>query len=82
MNNLTQYQLEALKHNKHISLTANAGSGKTFVLVRRFLSILYEENISLNNIVAITFTEKAASELYKRIANEIELKALVETDVS
>ena len=40
MDNLTQYQIEALNHSKHISLTANAGSGKTFVLVRRFLSIL------------------------------------------
>ena len=72
MPNLTPYQKEALDHSRHISLTANAGSGKTFVLARRFLSILLEENISLNNIVAITFTEKAASELYKKIADELE----------
>jgi ATP-dependent helicase/nuclease subunit A len=72
MPNLTPYQKKALNHSKHISLTANAGSGKTFVLARRFLSILLEENISLNNIVAITFTEKAASELYKKIADELE----------
>ncbi len=72
MPNLTPYQKEALNHDKHISLTANAGSGKTFVLARRFLSILLEGNISLNNIVAITFTEKAASELYKKIADELE----------
>ncbi|MCF6268255.1 MAG: UvrD-helicase domain-containing protein [Melioribacteraceae bacterium] len=72
MPNLTPYQKEALNHSKHISLTANAGSGKTFVLARRFLSILLEENISLTNIVAITFTEKAASELYKKIADELE----------
>lgn len=82
MYNLTQYQKEALNHSRHISLTANAGSGKTFVLVRRFLSILYEENISLNNIVAITFTEKAASELYKRIAGEIETRLKEETESS
>ncbi|MBU0473991.1 MAG: UvrD-helicase domain-containing protein [Bacteroidetes bacterium] len=82
MYNLTQYQKEALNHSRHISLTANAGSGKTFVLVRRFLSILYEENISLNNIVAITFTEKAASELYKRIAGEIETRLKEETQSS
>ncbi len=72
MPNLTPYQLEALDHSKHISLTANAGSGKTFVLARRFLSILIEENISLSNVVAITFTEKAAAELYKKIATELE----------
>ena len=72
MPNLTPYQLDALNHKQHISLTANAGSGKTFVLARRFLSILLEENISLNNLVAITFTEKAASELYKKIADELD----------
>ncbi len=72
MPNLTPYQREALNHNKHISLTANAGSGKTFVLARRFLSILLEEKISLSNVVAITFTDKAASELYKKIADELE----------
>ncbi len=74
MYSLTQYQKEALNHSKHISLTANAGSGKTFVLARRYLSILLEEDISLNNIVAITFTDKAAAELYKRIADEIETR--------
>ena len=80
MPNLTPCQKEALNHNKHISLTANAGSGKTFVLARRFLSILLEENISLNNIVAITFTEKAASELYKKIADELESRITTATN--
>jgi len=56
----------------NISLTANAGSGKTFVLSRRFVEIAVNENISLRNLVAITFTEKAASELYKKISEEIE----------
>lgn len=80
MPTLTPYQKEALNHNRHISLTANAGSGKTFVLARRFLSILLEENISLSNIVAITFTEKAASELYKKIADELEDRILTTTN--
>ncbi|MBI1933568.1 MAG: UvrD-helicase domain-containing protein [Ignavibacteriales bacterium] len=71
---LTQYQKEALKFDKHISLTANAGSGKTTVLSKRFVEILLQENVTLNNIVAITFTEKAASELYSKIANEINNK--------
>ncbi|MBK8943795.1 MAG: UvrD-helicase domain-containing protein [Ignavibacteriae bacterium] len=71
MTQLTQFQKEALKFDKHISLTANAGSGKTTVLSKRFVEIILQENVSLNNIVAITFTEKAASELYSKIANEI-----------
>ena len=70
MANLTPYQLDALNYDQHISLTANAGSGKTFVLARRFLAILLEKNVALNNVVAITFTEKAAAELYKKIAEQ------------
>ena len=74
MPNLTPYQLDALNYDKHISLTANAGSGKTFVLARRYLAILLKKNITLNNVVAITFTEKAAAELYKKIADELDTR--------
>lgn len=68
---LTKQQQLAIDINKHISLTANAGSGKTFVLKKRFVEIALNEGISLNNIVAITFTEKAANKLYKDITEEI-----------
>ena len=71
MSILTDYQKKALQYDKHISLTANAGSGKTTVLARRYVEILLNENIGINNIVAITFTDKAASELYSKIAKEI-----------
>ncbi len=84
MTYLTPHQEKALNFKNHISLTANAGSGKTFVLSKRFLKIIREENISLRNIAAITFTDKAASELYKKIASEIEneIKASVsENDI-
>ncbi len=74
MSTLTKYQTEALRYDRHISLTANAGSGKTTVLAKRFVEILLNENVTLNNIVAITFTEKAASELYTKIAKELDAK--------
>lgn len=69
---LTPYQQAALDFTKHISLTANAGSGKTFVLSKRFVEIALLDDVKLSGIVAITFTEKAAGELNKKIANEIE----------
>ncbi len=72
MNTLTPYQQKAIDFTKHISLTANAGSGKTFVLSNRFVEIAVNKNIPLNSIIAITFTEKAAGELYKKIAEEID----------
>ena len=74
MNILTPHQSEALNYRKHISLTANAGSGKTFVLSKRYLEIAVNENLPLRNIAAITFTDKAAGELYQKIAKEIEAR--------
>lgn len=80
MERLTAHQQAALDYSRHISLTANAGSGKTFVLSRRYLEIALNENIPLRNIAAITFTDKAASELYKKIAEVVDKKLSAETD--
>lgn len=82
MPQLTPYQKEALNYKKHIALTANAGSGKTFVLSRRYIEIILNEDIPLNKIVAITFTDKAAGELYKKIANEIDERLSSELNAS
>lgn len=77
---LTPYQKEALDYRSNISLTANAGSGKTFVLSKRFVEILVNEEIDIENIVAITFTDKAAGELNKKIAEEVEQQIENETN--
>ena len=68
MSELTPHQQKALTTEGHLALTANAGSGKTFVLARKYLSVLLKENIDVTNVAAITFTEKAASELYYKIS--------------
>ncbi|MFN0157118.1 MAG: UvrD-helicase domain-containing protein [Bacteroidota bacterium] len=65
---LTQSQTQALDHSRHTCVTANAGSGKTMVLVERYLKILLGGTASVGEIVAITFTDKAASELKRKIA--------------
>ena len=79
---LTEHQLKALDYSNHLSLTANAGTGKTYVLSRRYIEIALNENLDLQNIAAITFTEKAASELYKKIAEQVENKINNETSQS
>ncbi len=53
-------------------MTANAGSGKTFILTKRFIETIRRKRIKYNQIVAITFTEKASAELLARISNEID----------
>jgi ATP-dependent helicase/nuclease subunit A len=50
---------------------AGAGTGKTSLLVSRFLSIVESGRASCSRIVAITFTEKAAGEMKVRLRQEI-----------
>src|SRR5438309_8983410 len=71
---LTEHQKRALQHERHLSVTANAGAGKTTVLVQRFVEILLRTREPVSRLVAITFTENAAGELRKRIADLIELR--------
>ncbi|HMG73952.1 MAG TPA: UvrD-helicase domain-containing protein [Pyrinomonadaceae bacterium] len=56
----------------HLSVTAGPGSGKTFVLVERYLEILRTKKVSVDNIVAITFTNRAANEMRQRIRERID----------
>ena len=67
----TQSQQDALKTNNHICVTAGAGSGKTAVLVERYLKILQNGNVTPQQIVAITFTDKAAAEMKGRVIEQL-----------
>ena len=53
---------------------AGAGSGKTTALVDRVLALVETGSAELANVAAITFTEKAATELRDRLRREIERK--------
>ena len=60
-------------HDRNLIVTAGAGSGKTRVLVERFLALLdAHPDWPLPSIVAITFTEKAAAEMLSRVRAAIE----------
>ncbi len=48
-------------------LAAGAGSGKTSVLVERFVRSVLEDGVDVGAILTITFTEKAAAEMRERI---------------
>lgn len=48
-------------------VAAGAGSGKTYVLSRRFAWLVCEKNIPADRILTLTFTKKAAAEMYQRI---------------
>ncbi len=48
-------------------LAANAGSGKTAVMVERFVEAVLDDGVAVGAILALTFTEKAAGELRERV---------------
>jgi ATP-dependent helicase/nuclease subunit A len=75
---LTAEQRAAVEQREgDLLLDAGAGSGKTTVLVERFVRAVLEDEIDVSAILAITFTEKAAAELRDRIRSRLrELGAL------
>ena len=51
---------------------SSAGSGKTFTLVREYLKIILQDTGSFSNILAVTFTNKAAGEMKHRVLECLE----------
>ena len=64
----TAEQREAIVSlEEDLGVIAGAGSGKTMVLVERLMRILEERRCGLSQLVAITFTNKAAAEMKERL---------------
>ena len=70
---LNESQIEAIKTvNGAVMAVAGAGSGKTKVLTNRIAYLIGEIGIAPSNILAITFTNRAAEEMRSRVFNLIE----------
>jgi ATP-dependent helicase/nuclease subunit A len=70
---LAEQAAAAYEIKKHISVTAGPGSGKTTVLVERYLHILRQHKLNIDQIVAITFTNRAANEMRERLREQLNL---------
>src|SRR5689334_17656685 len=76
---LTPRQRQALDLSRNTAIIANAGSGKTKVLVSRYLAILLAyPDYHPRDLVAITFTEQAARDLKRKILMEIDERLAAE----
>ncbi len=70
LENLNEPQKEAVLHlDGPLLIVAGAGSGKTKVLTSRIANIIKEKKAFPNQILAVTFTNKAAKEMQNRVSN-------------
>lgn len=83
---LTAEQIAVIDHpGRRLVVRAAAGSGKTRVLVARYLKHVMEDSLSPDQVLAITYTKKAAAEMRRRIvealrgAGEPEFARIAET---
>ncbi len=76
-NKLTDSQIKGVTiTDRDICVVAGPGSGKSRVLVERFANLVTTRKASINEILTLTFTEKAANEMKIRAARLFEQKGM------
>ena len=76
LNNLNENQKEAVEHlDGPLLIVAGAGSGKTKVLTSRIAHIIRKHKAFPNQILAVTFTNKAAKEMQLRVSKLLKKEA-------
>ena len=74
-------QKEAIELKKDLLLSANAGSGKTFVMMERVIHSVLEDGASVLDFLMITFTDAASLQMRTKLQSEL-LKKYKDTNIS
>ena len=65
-------QKAVIMHDEgNLLVSASAGSGKTFTVIRRLIRLIVEKKARVSEILAVTFTEKAAAEMKMKLQNAL-----------
>ena len=69
---LTKDQQKVVNHSSgNILVSASAGSGKTRTMIERAIRLIVEEGVKVNELLCVTFTEKAALEMKERLKSAL-----------
>ena len=64
----TDEQKQAVEHESgNILISASAGSGKTHTMISRLVRLVTEQNVDVNQILAVTSTEKSAIDMKEKL---------------
>ncbi|MBE7081917.1 MAG: hypothetical protein E7372_05100 [Clostridiales bacterium] len=72
MSKFTKEQLQAVEHESgNILISASAGSGKTHTMISRLVRLVMHQNVDVNQILAVTFTEKSAIDMKEKLKSTL-----------
>lgn len=67
----TRQKQAVLSTNKRLMLIAGAGTGKTSTIINKMKYLIIEKGVQPQNILAVTFTNKAVNEIKERLNNKL-----------
>ena len=65
---------------KNVVVSASAGSGKTFVLIEKLISLIKDQKVPVSRLLVLTFTKAAAKEMKSRLSDLV--KAVKQANVN
>lgn len=78
---LTKEQADAISARGRVIVSASAGSGKTFVMIERLVSLIVNEGVDVNRVLCVTFTNKAAAQMRERLRAALVKKIALTGDI-